>query len=74
MKIKYSGADDSRDLAVRGGFIVCPRGEWVDVEEAAASTGIPVDHAVIVAREVVKQDDWESDESKKTAKRGDKEN
>lgn len=68
MRIRYVGTDDARDLAVAGGFLHFPRLEWVDVEEEAARTGIAVDHAVIVARSVVKQDDWESESAKKAAK------
>lgn len=59
MKIRYTGPDESRDLAVRGGVIVCPRMKWVDVTKEAAATGIAEGHAEVVAREVVKQDDWE---------------
>lgn len=65
MRIKYSGSDESRDLAVRGGCIVCPRGQWVDVEKEAAKVGIDVAHAVIVARSV-DGDDWEIDVKKST--------
>lgn len=68
MKLRYNGSDDARDLAVAGGFLQFPRGEWVDIEDTAAKTGIAVDHALIVARAVAEQDDWESDDEPKPKK------
>lgn len=59
MRVRYTGPDDARDLAVAGGVIVCPRMKWVDVTKTAADTGIAEGHAEIVAREIVKQPDWE---------------
>lgn len=67
MRLRYTGSDEARDLAVRGGVIVCPRGKWVDVEKEAEASGIPVEHALVVASEVAQQDDWESDSKSKAA-------
>lgn len=64
MRLRYTGSDEARDLAVRGGVIVCPRGKWVDVEKEAAASGIPVEHAEIVARSVAELPDWELEEGK----------
>jgi hypothetical protein len=60
---KYNGPDQARDLALPGGFISFPQGEWVDVEAAATDAGIPLQHLEVVTF----GDDWES---RKTAPKG----
>ena len=64
MRIRYTGSDDARDLAVAGGVLVCTRGQWVDVTRTAQETGIAAGHAEIVARSVAELPDWEFDEGK----------
>lgn len=59
MRLRYTGTDDARDLALSSGFITFPRGEWIDIEEAAEKGGLRIEHALITARDVAEQDDWE---------------
>lgn len=59
MKIRYVGNDESRDVPYAGGVLVCPRMKWVDVDKAADESGVAPEHLLTVAREIVKQPDWE---------------
>ena len=68
MRIRYSGDAEAKNLAVPGGLIECPRMEWVDVEAEAERLGIPVEHAQIAARGVVKQDEWQLEGAVKAAR------
>lgn len=68
MRVRYAGEAEAKDLAVPGGFIHFPRMEWVDIEAEAERLGIPVEHAQIAARGVVKQDDWQLEGAVKAAK------
>lgn len=71
MRIRYRGSDESRDLAVPGGLIACPRNQWVDITKTAAETGIAEGHAEIVALALAPPD-WEVDDgTKKTEPKGD---
>lgn len=68
MKVRYVGDAEAKLLAVPGGLIEFPRMEWVDVEGEAERLGIPLEHAKVAARGVVKQDGWESESAKKAAR------
>lgn len=63
-RIRYNGPDEARDLAMPGGVITCPRGEWVDAVDAAVAGGIPEHHAQIAALAVADAPDWEVEADK----------
>lgn len=58
MRVRYMGPDAARDLAVPGGCIPCPAGEWVDVLETLAATGIDPAHGLPAVLGLVGQSDW----------------
>lgn len=68
MRLRYTGADESRDIAVRGGLIVCPRMKWIDVTAEAEANGIAPGHAEVVARDIATQDDWQLESTVKAAR------
>jgi hypothetical protein len=68
VRVRYVGPDESRDVAMSSGAVRCPKGEWVDLVAAAVASGIPEDHAVIVAAAIADAPDWETEPTKKPAK------
>lgn len=59
MKVRYTGDDEARDLALSGGFIVFPRMQWVDIEEAAEEAGIAAHHLKLAVKGL--GPDWETE-------------
>lgn len=59
MNIRYIGPDPSRDLAMPGGVITCPRREWIDLEAEAAASQIGGHHLPIVVNGLLDHPDWE---------------
>lgn len=58
MRVRYSGPDAARDLLVPGGCIVCPTGEWVDVQGALTAGGIDPVHGLPAVLGLTGQPDW----------------
>lgn len=58
MRVRYEGPDEARDVAVPGGFLHCPSGEWVDLAAACDETGIPVHHAELATLGLAGQAGW----------------
>lgn len=54
MRIRYTGSDDARDIALDGEFLAAERMTWVDV---------PLD----VARSLLDQGGWEAEAPRKAA-------
>lgn len=68
-RLRYVGPDkDGRSVPLSGGSILCPRMQWVDLVAEAEAAHIRREHAEIVARDLVTQDDWESETPKKAAR------
>lgn len=60
MRVRFTGDDESRDLAISGACLVFPRGKWLDPEQLAAEANVPVEHLAIVVRGL--GPGWEIDE------------
>lgn len=63
MRYRYVGPDEARFLAVSGGGIEFPQGEWVDPVEVAQVTGIDPLHLEIVLAGL--GPDWEAEGAKR---------
>ena len=68
MRLRYVGPDEARDVALPGGFVRCPRMEWVDLVAEAEAAHIPADHALVVARSLISEPDWQSESHVKAAR------
>lgn len=66
MRIRYTGDSQGKDLALSGGCIHFPRGEWVDLTAQAEAAHVRVEHAEIAARSLGA--DWEIEAPKKSKK------
>lgn len=67
-RIRYVGDAKAKDVPLSGGSVTCPRMKWVDLVAEAKKAHIREEHAEIVARDLVKQDDWESEPHQRAAK------
>lgn len=66
MRYRYTGDDQSRDLAVSGGVIPFPRMQWVDPVKVAEQTGIDPRHLEIVLCGL--GEDWQAEGPVKAAR------
>lgn len=66
MRYRYTGPDQSRDLAVSGGVIPFARMQWVDPVKVAEETGIDPRHLEIVLRGL--GEDWQAEGPVKAAR------
>lgn len=66
MRIRYSGSDDARDLAIPGGCIQFKRGEWVDLTAACTAAAIPLHHLDVIVPNL--GPDWEIEQPKPVKK------
>ena len=67
-RVRYTGPDPARLVALPGGSIRCERMRWVDLETEAAKAGIGAHHIPIVQRGLLIQDDWQGEGPVKAAR------
>ncbi len=67
-RVRYSGPDPVRWVAMPGGTIECQRMKWVDLEARAAEAGIGAHHIPIIQAGLLIQEDWEPEGLAKAAR------
>lgn len=71
MHVRYTGPDQARDLALPGGFITFPQGEWVDIDAACDTASIARHHLAVIIPNL--GPDWEAKPTKPSKPAPDKE-
>ena len=72
-RIRYTGPDEARVVALPGGGITFDRMKWLDLEAEAAKHGIGAHHIPIVQRGLLIGDDWEAETRTRKTKTNDEE-
>lgn len=67
-RIRYVGPAAAKDVPLSGGFVHFERMKWVDPFAAADAAHIRREHVEIAVRDLITQDDWESEPHQKAAK------